>query len=216
MNEKGLSYKINKHIQNSLWLYILCLLCLCIGIVIGIYCVKYMNEIDRNSLTEYFKNFGSDISTYDINHKALLMETIKSNIPVIVALWFLGLTMVGVPVILILDIIKGYTIGYTISLIISSLGIKGIWFSLLTVIPQNIIYIPCIMFCSVISMKYSIILFENKSGNNNHNNLNNNFTVYSIFFILITAVMFIGFLYEVYVTPGIITFLINSIGSGNV
>lgn len=215
MNEKGLSYSINKHIQNNLWIYILSLLCLCIGIVIGIYCVKYMNDIDKNSLNEYFKKFGSDISTYDVNHKALLLETIKSNIPVIAALWFLGLTMVGIPIILVLDIVKGFTIGYTISLVINSLGIKGIWFSLLTIIPQNIIYIPCIIFCSVISMKYSIMLFQNKSGNFNHNN-NNNFTVYSLLFIITILIMFIGFLYEVYVTPGIITFLINSIGSGNI
>lgn len=202
---------INKHIQNSIWLYILSMLCLCIGVVIGVYSVKYMNETDKNAIADFFKQFNS--IAHDVNHKALFLETLKSNMPIIIAIWFLGMTMIGLPIILAIDILKGFTVGFTVSLIINSLGIKGVWCSLLTVIPQNVIYIPCIIFGSVISMEYCIMLLKNKSAAYNNRSFTGNFSSYSVIFLIISGIMLIGFLYEIYVTPNIITSLIGSTGS---
>lgn len=204
---------INKHIQNSIWLYILSMLCLCIGIVIGIYSVKYMAGTDKNVITDFLNHFNSNSASYSIDHKTLFIETLKSNMPIIISIWFLGMTMIGLPVILAIDILKGFTVGFTVSLIINSFGMKGVLFSFLTVIPQNIIYIPCIIFASVISMKYCIMIFKNKSGSYNNHNFTGNFGSYSVIFLIISVIMAIGFLYEIYITPGIITSLIANTGS---
>lgn len=171
-----------------------------------------MGEYDKNIIIDFFNNFNSNSAAFNINHKALFIETLKSNMPIIIGIWFLGMTMVGLPVILAIDILKGFTVGFTISLIINSLGIKGVWFSFLTVIPQNIVYVPCIIFGSVISMKYCIMLFKNKSGGYNHN-FTENLGSYSVIFLIISAVMAIGFLYEIYIVPGVITSLIAGTGS---
>lgn len=216
MSENKMVNIINKHIQNNFWLYIISLLCICTGIVLGIYSVRYMGSFEKSDLLSYLKNFNSSIGSGNINYKSIFIETIKSNISVLAAVWFLGLTMIGIPVILIIDIIKGFTIGFTISFIINGMGIKGMWFSLLGVLPQNIIYIPCMIFASVLAMEFSLTILKDKTNKQWVSNIWIRITSYSFSFILLLAVMFIGFCMEAYITPNMIKFVVASIGSGNI
>ncbi len=101
-----------------------------------------MGSFEKGDLLSYVESFSKSISSNGIDSKSILFEAIKNNITLIIAIWFLGLTMIGIPVILIIDVIKGFTIGFTTSFIVNGLGMKGIWMSLLGVLPQNLIYIP--------------------------------------------------------------------------
>ncbi|WP_123053587.1 stage II sporulation protein M [Clostridium sp. JN-1] len=204
---------LNEHIQNNFWLYVVSLLCICTGIVLGIYSVRYMGGFEKSDLISYIKGFSSTISSGNIDYKSIFIQAIKNNIPVLIAVWFLGLTMIGIPIILIIDILKGFTVGFTISFIINSMGIKGMWVSLLGVLPQNIIYIPCIIFVSVLAMEFSLNILKDKSNKNWASNVWIKITSYSFSFILITIIMAVGFTMESYLTPHILKVVIASIGS---
>ncbi|MBV7275078.1 stage II sporulation protein M [Clostridium thailandense] len=212
MSENRVLSIINEHIQNNFWLYIISLLCICTGIVLGIYSVRYMGSFEKSDLLSYLKNFSSTISSGNINYKSIFAQTIKSNIPILFAVWFLGLTMIGIPIILIIDIIKGFTIGFTISFVVNGMGIKGIWFSLLGVLPQNIIYIPCIIFASVLAMEFSLTILRDKTSRRWGSSIWLRITSYSFSFILVVSIMFVGFFMEVYLTPNMIKIIVASIG----
>lgn len=203
---------VSRHLQESLWLYVVSLLCLFTGIVLGVYTVKYMGDMERQDLINYFLGFKKNIGSTTINNKEILIQTIKSNLPMIVAVWVLGLTIVGIPVILIIDIIKGFTTGFTLSFVFYSMGYSGIGFVLIGVLPQNIIYIPCIVIGSVFAMKLSLTKLKDKV-NKQINYGKNYFVDYSITFLIILLVMVLGFLYEAYVTPRAIQSIAFLIGS---
>ncbi|WP_446899374.1 stage II sporulation protein M [Clostridium sp. LBM24168] len=203
MLDGKISNLINKHVQDNFWLYVITLLCFFTGIVLGIYSVRYMGGFEKNDLLSYLDSFKNAVSSDGINYKAIFIETIKLNIPMIVIIWFLGLTMIGIPVILVIDVIKGFTVGFASSFIINELGMKGIWFVLLGIFPQNIIYIPCIIFSSVLAMEFSLNIFKDRSGNQWKSHVLLKLTSYSITFVFIMAVMCIGLLMEVYLTPNI-------------
>ncbi len=204
---------LNKHVQSNFWLYVISLLCVCTGIVLGMYSVRYMGSFEKSDLLNYLKDFSTTVNSGNINYKSIFLETVKSNIPVLVALWFLGLTMIGIPIILIIDIIKGFTIGFTISFVINGMGIKGMWFSLLGILPQNIIYIPCVVFMSVLAMEFSMTILKDKGNIPWSSNIWVRVTSYSFSFLLITTVMLIGFFMECYVSPNMIKFIVAGIGS---
>lgn len=212
MSENKVLSIINEHIQNNFWLYVISLLCICTGIVLGIYSVRYMGNFEKSDLLSYLKNFNSTISSGNINYKSIFIQTIKSNISILFTVWFLGLTMVGIPIILIIDIIKGFTIGFTISFVINGMGIKGIWFSLLGVLPQNIIYIPCVIFASVLAMEFSLMILKDKTSKHWSSSIWLRVTSYSFSFMLVITTMFLGFLMEVYVTPNMIKMIVASAG----
>jgi stage II sporulation protein M len=207
MSENKMLGFINEHVQNNFWLYVVSLLCICTGIVMGIYSVRYMGGFEKSDLLSYLKNFNATINSGSINYKSILIETVKNNIPILLIVWFLGLTMIGIPVILVIDVIKGFTMGFSISFIINSMGIKGIWFSLVGVLPQNIVYVPCIIATSVIAMEFSLMLLKDRG------NIWNKITSYSISFVLVTIFMIIGFLMEAYVTPNMVKFIVANVGS---
>jgi stage II sporulation protein M len=201
------------HLQKNFWLYMISLLCLCTGIVLGIYTVKYMGDFEKTDLLNYFINFGDYISSTNVNNRFILFETVKNNIPVIFILWLLGLTVVGIPIVLIINIIKGFTIGFTITFAISGMGVKGIWISMIGVLPQNIVYIPCTIICSVLAMELSLSKIMDKSHKTLSLHKSTGNINYSITFFIITLAMFLGFIIEAYLTPNLIRDIIIGIGS---
>lgn len=195
---------LNRHFQDNLWLYIVTVLCMCVGIVLGIYSVKYMGDFQKNDLTNYLMSFSQNFSADNLQYKLILIEALKNNLPIILIVWFLGLTIVGIPIILFIDVLKGFTLGFTMSIIIKSMGIKGIWFDILGVIPQNIVYVPCIIISSVIAMQFSLIILRNNSGLNWKSSFISRAISYSGVFFTIFIVMSVGFLLESYITPNML------------
>ena len=126
MSSNALISNVNKHIQENYWLYIISILCVFTGIILGIYSVKYMGEFEHKDLVNYLINFIDPSNTSGISYKLIFFQSIKNNLPVIIFLWFLGLTIVGLPIIVIIDLLKGFTVGFTFSFMISGLGKSGI------------------------------------------------------------------------------------------
>lgn len=202
--QRGIKMKnfLEKHFETNFWLYILSTFCLLIGVVLGMYIVKYMGQMNKNDVTNYFISFSKSIGKKNVDNRQVFIQSLKYNLPVLIGIWFLGLTVIGIPLILILDIAKGFTMGFAVSFLISNAGTKGLWLSLLGVLPQNIIYIPCIIVISVISMKFSISFFEthNQIGSNNLIRI----AYFSGIVILIILVMMLGSLIEAFISPYLI------------
>ena len=212
MLENKLMTGIIRHVQTNFWLYIISILCLCIGNVLGVYTVGYMSSFEKSDLLSYMKSFCSTIVTANINSQSILLESIKNNLIVLLAIWFLGLTMIGIPIILLLEILKGFTIGYTTCFVVNGLGIKGIWISILGVLPQNLIYIPCLIFASVLAMDFSITVLKSKE-NNKYPSLPLRIAAYSLSFVFVSIFMLLGCLIESYLTPNILKMTVINYGS---
>lgn len=193
-----------RHFHSNLWLYVLSAVCMCTGVVLGVYTVKYMSSSEKNDLLSYLTSFVKSDSLKSINYHQIFLEAIKNNIPLIALIWFLGLTMIGIPIILVLDVLKGFTIGFTVTFFVNGLGVKGIWMALFSIMPQNIIYIPCIMIASVLSMEFSFMLLKDNLKKNWTKNVSSKILSYTLVFITISIFMFTGFFFETYITPSII------------
>ncbi|MGH4120014.1 stage II sporulation protein M [Clostridium sp.] len=213
MSSNTLFCNIHKHIQRNFWLYMISILCVFTGIILGIYSVKYMGDYERSDLLNYLVNFTDSSNTGGISYKLIFTQSIKNNLPVIIFLWFLGLTIVGLPVILIIDVLKGFTVGFTFSFMISGISKNGIGVAILGILPQNLIYIPCIIFASVVSMEFSIMLLKNKFSKQWTSSISSKIIYYSVIFILILILLFIGIIIESYIAPYFVRKLINSLGS---
>ncbi len=208
MRNNRLTNFMNNHFENNFWLYIISTFCLFLGVVLGVYTVKYMGPVEKNQLLSYLTGFSKSLGHKNVNNNVIFFQSVKNNLPLIIAIWFLGLTMIGTPVILIIDIIKGYTIGFTVSFVIKGLGVSGIWVALLGIIPQNIIYVPCLMFASVAAMEFSITFLKNNMYKHWASNIFARIATYSVVFLVLFLFMSFGFVLEAYVTPFFIKLLL--------
>lgn len=204
----NLEVSVNKHVKDNIWLYFISIICIFIGMILGVYYIKYMGQADKNSLYNYLYTFTENITSLNIDSKEVFLRAMKNTIPLSIIIWFLGLTVVGIPIILIIDIIKGFTLGFTISSLINSLGGKGIWMSIIGLIPQNMIYLPSIIFISVVAMKFSLSTIKNRLNKQWNTNIVSKIASYSVVILLSVFICFIGFFIEGYFTPSVIKLLV--------
>ncbi|WP_346878748.1 stage II sporulation protein M [Clostridium sp. UBA7791] len=211
MTLRSIIDSFNKHFYENIWMYLLTILFIATGMILGLYCVKYMGDVDKSTLINYITAFGSSSTLDGLSNKEILMGTLKNNIPIIIGFWFLGLTVVGLPIIILINIYKGFSLGFTFSFFIYGLKEKGLLLSLLGVLPQNLIYIPCLIFLSVLSIEFSIGIVKEKFTKKyspNTGSVKN----YTMMFLIVTGVMFIGFLFESFITPILINFALKGLG----
>ncbi|WP_252249273.1 stage II sporulation protein M [Clostridium sp. VAP23] len=200
--------KLGQTFKDKKVYFFMVLIMFCIGISFGLYVVKYMNESNRNDLLSYFSSFTSSIGDTPINYENLLINVIKKNMLLIIPIFMFGFTFFGMPFILVLDMFKGFTLGYTFSFILTTFQGKGIGLALVSVIPQNLIYIPCFIALSVIALAMSTQKFKSKffkRANLNDpffNSLGNKLIVILGFFVFAAII-------ETYVSPNFIKFVVT-------
>lgn len=200
--------KLGETFRDKKVYFFMVLIMFCLGISFGLYVVKYMSPSNRSDLVSYFSSFTSSIGDTPVNYENLLFNVIKKNILLIIPIFILGLTFFGIPFILILDMLKGFTLGYTFCFIMTTFDGKGIGLALASVIPQNLIYIPCFIALSVIALAMSTQRFKGKFLK--RTNTNDPFLSFiGNKLIIILGLFIVGVLVETYVSPNFVKFVVS-------
>lgn len=188
--------------------YMLVLAFFVVGIALGTFLVKYMNAESLKDVSNYFTSFLNNISGSTIDSKALVLDILIKNTTLILFIILLGFTFFGTPFILLIDLVKGFTLGYTFSLLLTTYDGKGIWVALASTIPQNLIYIPIFIALSIICIECSTAKMKDKFFNNkNINSILSNDLIYKFGTLII--IFIIGVFIEAYLCPNIIKFAIT-------
>ena len=154
MKRKGFISKSRTRNQKKLYLILigLAILALIFGIIF-IFMISFDNKIYiKDSLID---NFSNSFSSFP-----LLFQTIFNNFIYIIIIWLLGISIIGIPVIMFLYLFKMFLFGFSISSIIYSYGLKGILVSLIELFPHKIIYLILILLITFYSLSFSIKLFR--------------------------------------------------------
>lgn len=195
---------INKHFNDHLLYYLVSILFMATGVILGLYCVKYMGMGDKDTLIKYITSINTSGQLDGVMPANIFIGALKNNMPLIIGYWVLGLTMVGMPIILILNIYKGFSLGFTCSFFIYGLKGKGVALALLGVVPQNIIYVPCFIFLSVISLEYSMGMIKEKLNIGKKYQEPMSLKSYSVTVVIILVIMMAGFFLETFLSPWIL------------
>lgn len=207
MNQKGFLVSLKEYLHENKWFYLISLLFLFTGIVIGIYVILYMGDTYKQDISSYFLNFADQFNSIDINKEKILLGGLKSNLIMIGAIIILGIIIVGVPIIFIINIIKGFTIGFSTGVIINSMGLKGGLVILASIVPQNLLYVSAIIITSVFSCEMALNRLKSRLNKNSYGNkqcLSN----YIPLCICVGVMLILGAIIEAYFIPTILKYII--------
>ena len=172
----------------------------------GIYFVNNANETQTNEICNYVYSLKENIkSSNSINRTLILMKSVKQNVGFAILIWFLGCTFLGSFLIYIAIFYKGFSLGYTISAILASLGIKsGTLFVLVSLLLQNLIYLPMIFILSI----SGINLYQNVKKDKSFN-MKKEFLKHAIILGFSILISIICSFIEVYISTNFLIFFKN-------
>lgn len=192
---------ILNHVKSNLALYFLVCTFFAVGVAAGAFTVRALDDVQKQALIKYLQGFFQILTSKNIDSSAVLIQSIKNNIQTVFVIWILGITVIGIPVTILIIGIRGFIIGFTVGFLINGLGSKGLIFTLLAILPQNIIIIPCLIAISVVSLSFSLMIIKNKMAKRWTNNYWQKFLSYSILIIALFVTTILGSLIEAYIVP---------------
>ena len=203
-NIKSIAYY---HIVNNMKEYISVILVFLISIIIGVIVINNSNDAQIAQISNYLNNFINTLKEYgNIDKSNLMIETILNNIYIVLALWFVGSTVIGMPLIYGIIAYKGFCLSYTISAVVITFGnLNGAIFSICSILLQNLIYIPCLLAISVSGIR----LYKSIMKDRRRENIKMELLRHTIFSVIFGIAIIIGTLVETYISTYLILQCIN-------
>lgn len=176
---------------------------LVIGFIIGIISFILM---DKSTLQSSIINYINLIKNDNYNYSNGLILSIISNIKYSSIIWISGIIFFCSLVIPLIIIYRGISLSLTISTIIYTYKLKGVLYALIIVFP-TILNELIFLFLSYYSINFSIKCF-NTIKNNKDINLRSFIKNYFYIFLILSLLLIISSLIEIYLCSNIIKFVV--------
>lgn len=178
-----------------------------IAIIFGSLFSVMLNESDKNLTLEYINNFFENIKNNNLNYILALKNGSISSIGFILIVWLLGVSIIGMPIVLFMYFSKFFVIGFSISSIIKGYGLKGCLLSFAYIFPHHIIYIIVYTILTVYSIKMSIKLISTiiKKDKIDFKPIINKYLLVLLLSVIIAV---LTLLFEVFITPKFINLIL--------
>ncbi|EKN69678.1 stage II sporulation protein M [Neobacillus bataviensis LMG 21833] len=195
--------------HSSIFLFIVVLFLM--GVIFGAIVVNSMSITQKEDLFYYLSQFFGQVSDGKVaEDNDLFLQSFFHNSKFIGLMWILGISIIGLPVILILLFIKGMVVGFTVGFLVSQMGWKGFMLALVSILPQNLIIIPVFILMAAFSVIFSLRMIRKQFMKKYSQPIIPFFKGY--IFALVAAVIFISVAsgIEAYLSPWLMKTIISS------
>lgn len=194
--------RIKEHIRANRWQYLLIAILFAAGLIIGNYKVPALEGGVKNHLLDLLDQYLQADSQGNMDGTALLFNAFLNQAKSVVGIWFLGLTVIGMPLILAVIFYKGFSLGFTIGFLVQEKAGVGILVAVLSILPQNLVYIPLLMIWSVVGINFSVSIASGRQ--NRFRSMGRALASYTLLMLVFLGIVLIGAFIEAYFSPWIL------------
>lgn len=189
--------------------YTIVTICFVIGVIVGVIFINNLADNQSNEIEVYINSFLETLhSDVNFNYLELLKNSLIQNFLLVLALWFVGATLIGIPIVFAIILFRGFCLGYTISAIIHILGIsKGVLFVVTTMFLHNLLFIPAIIALAVSGIR----LYQTVVKNRNAESIKFALLKHSIFALIIMLILVLSSIIEVLISTNLFSLICNFI-----
>ncbi|MFD1738784.1 stage II sporulation protein M [Bacillus salitolerans] len=150
---------IKLHIKEHSSIYLFVSILFMMGIIFGAIVVNSMSISQKQDLFLYLSRFFGQVSQGEFaSANEMFLQSYFHQLKYIGLMWILGISIIGLPVILVLLFLKGIVVGFTVGFLVNQLGWNGFVLSVVAVLPQNIIIIPAFVIIGTVAISFSLRL----------------------------------------------------------
>lgn len=173
--------------------------------IIGIFFPAILTEANKELIKNNIIKFINKIDNNEINYLSALFYSSWNNILVTFILWILGISLIGIPFIIIIYIFKCFLTGFSFTSILITYGVKGSITAMIYSIPNTLNSFGSLLL-SYYALSFSITIYKCifKRENKNWSTITRQYIKLGIFFLLYTIIISV---IESYIIPNILRLL---------
>jgi stage II sporulation protein M len=196
---------IKQHIRENRPQYIMVILIFLVGLVMGNYQVPGLDGGVKSQLSGMVDDYLRGGIDGSLTGSEILGAAFLKQVQATILLWLLGLTVIGFPLILGFIWFRGFSLGFTVSFLLHDRAGTGLLISIISILPQNIIYIPVFLAWSVTAINFSIYVLK---GRNSGVSLGRAVMGYTVLMLVYLLIFLTGAFVEAYLSPWFLSLLV--------
>ncbi|MCL6591240.1 MAG: stage II sporulation protein M [Firmicutes bacterium] len=143
MWRSNLGRLIRVYFQERFFLLALVVILFLMGAIFGALAVGVLDPVQKQNLAVFINE--SLHGAINLQNSVYTRQTIIANIQTVFFLFFMGISVVGVPLALLLIFTRGFIIGFTVCFLAQTMGFKGWLLTIAGILPHNILIIPALL-----------------------------------------------------------------------
>ena len=148
---------VKKLITKKLFILVFAITLLCF--IAGMLLISMLSKSNKELIINSLNNFYTSLKENKISSTNLLYKTMTSNLILNIIIWVLGISIIGIPIVIFILGFKSLSLGFTISSLIYTYKFNGLLKAIIYLIP-NIINIFIVFILVYYSISFSINLFN--------------------------------------------------------
>jgi stage II sporulation protein M len=192
---------IHMHVRENISLYLFTLVLFTMGVCFGAVVVNSLELTQKQDLMGYLGQFFLEFKQgIELNPKAAFQQSFMQYLKFVGLMWVLGMSIVGLPIILILVFLKGLVVGFTVGFLVHQWHWNGLLIAGVSVLPQNLLVIPAIIVVGTAGISFSLRLIRSRFKRPGEP-IFQHFMKYSFLVLLMGGLLCSAALFQAFVSP---------------
>ncbi|MGC5324463.1 stage II sporulation protein M [Brevibacillus sp. SYSU BS000544] len=201
---------IRNFMKENQSLYVFTVVLITMGVIFGAVIVNSLSLEQKQELFGFLQYFFRNIDQNGIaDPNQQFQQAMGYYVKTVGIMWIFGLSIIGVPMILLLLFLKGIVIGFTVGFLVNQFQWDGVLFALAGVLPQNMLVIPAFVIIGVAGIAFSLRLIKTRLISNNRGPILPYFFSYSMLVLVMFGILTLAALFESYISPSIMQYVIK-------
>jgi len=163
VNRGSVSRSLVGYFQSNSAVYFFVIGVFVVGVLLGSLCVKVLAAEEKEELARYLEVFVRGLqSNQEVEAARIMEDSLHTHLRSAAFFWVLGVTLIGLPVIVALVFTRGFIIGFAVTFLVEKLGFRGVLFSLVSIWPHSILAVPAFIIVGAASLSFCWLVLTSR------------------------------------------------------
>lgn len=107
-----------------------------VSIVLGVLFISILSKENKELVTSSVTSFFNAIKNNEFNYNDVLLKSLTNNLLLNIIIWILGISIIGIPIVLIILFIKSFILSFTFTSILYTYKFNGILSAIIYTLPH--------------------------------------------------------------------------------
>lgn len=153
---------LGNYFQRRLKIVLLILVLFLLGIVLGAIGARTLGQKQVDEVAGYLETFFQGFSSKGVERGEVLRGSLATNLKTLLIILALGVSAYGIWGIVLVVFLRGFVVGFTVGFLVREMALRGLFFALVAVLPQNLFIIPALLLAAIVCYAFGLSMWRTR------------------------------------------------------